>query len=33
MAAGGVEAGATHEDALRRELREEVGFELEELGP
>jgi ADP-ribose pyrophosphatase YjhB (NUDIX family) len=30
---GGVERGESHEDALRRELREEVGLDLEELGP
>jgi 8-oxo-dGTP diphosphatase len=30
---GGVEPGETHEDAIRRELHEEVGLELRELGP
>lgn len=30
---GGVEPGETHEEALRRELREETGLELEDLGP
>ena len=30
---GGLEAGETHEDAIRRELREEVGLGLEVLGP
>jgi len=30
---GGLEPGESHEAALRRELREEVGVELEELGP
>ena len=30
---GGLEPGESHEAALRRELREEVGLELEELGP
>jgi ADP-ribose pyrophosphatase YjhB (NUDIX family) len=30
---GGLEPGESHEGALRRELREEVGLELEELGP
>ncbi|MEP7081356.1 MAG: NUDIX domain-containing protein [Chloroflexota bacterium] len=30
---GGLEPDESHDDALRRELREEVGLELEELGP
>jgi 8-oxo-dGTP diphosphatase len=30
---GGLEPGESHQDALRRELREEVGLELEDLGP
>lgn len=30
---GGVEPDESHEDALRRELQEEVGLELDELGP
>jgi 8-oxo-dGTP pyrophosphatase MutT (NUDIX family) len=30
---GGLEDGETHEDAARREVAEETGFELEELGP
>lgn len=30
---GGLEPGETHEDAIRRELREEVGLDLETLGP
>jgi 8-oxo-dGTP pyrophosphatase MutT (NUDIX family) len=30
---GGLEDGETHEDAARREVAEEAGFELEELGP
>lgn len=30
---GGLESGETHEDAARREVAEETGFELEELGP
>ncbi len=30
---GGLEPGESHEAALRRELREEVGLEMEELGP
>ena len=30
---GGLDPGETHEDAVRRELREEVGLELEALGP
>ena len=29
---GGLENGETHEDAARREVVEETGFELEELG-
>lgn len=29
---GGLEDGETHEDAARREVVEETGFELEELG-
>jgi 8-oxo-dGTP diphosphatase len=30
---GGLEPGESHEDALRRELREEVGLEVEDVGP
>lgn len=30
---GGLEPGESHADALRRELREEVGLSLEKLGP
>jgi 8-oxo-dGTP diphosphatase len=30
---GGIEPGESHADALRRELREEVGLELEDVGP
>jgi 8-oxo-dGTP pyrophosphatase MutT (NUDIX family) len=30
---GGLEAGETHEEAARREVAEETGFELGELGP
>lgn len=30
---GGLESGESHADALRRELREEAGLELEDLGP
>ena len=30
---GGLESGESHEDALRRELREEVGLEVEDVGP
>ena len=30
---GGLEPGESHEDALRRELREEVGLEIEDVGP
>jgi 8-oxo-dGTP diphosphatase len=30
---GGVEPDETHEEALRRELREETGLELDEVGP
>lgn len=30
---GGLEPGEAHEDALRCELQEEAGLELEELGP
>ena len=30
---GGLEPGETHEDAARRELREEAGLEDVELGP
>ena len=29
---GGLEPGESHEDALRRELREEVGLEVENVG-
>ena len=30
---GGLEDGETHEDAARREVAEETGFEIGELGP
>ncbi len=30
---GGLEVGETHEDAARREISEETGFELREPGP
>jgi len=30
---GGLESGETHEDAARREVLEETGFELGEVGP
>ena len=33
MEPGGLEPGETHEDAARRELREEAGLEDAELGP